>query len=245
MTDAPNVRRHVRWVPSFLGLLLLIGGVPPSLDDATRDAEVRCIRVLSKSECTIRLSWLLHSDEWTVPEGELQGASHQCGDTSCWGTLHFVGGDEDLGSIDLDTFEEFGDALASYLNDPTARELVVSLGPARMSLLMLALILIVSLVLMGSFESSRLVVDREEGTLWMKVRGLLHWADFSVPLADVAGVNVERLPASDDQAEPSAIVWVQRIDGSSVRVGQSGEASANALAAWLRDRTGRVGPARG
>ena len=231
----------------MVGLALLLVVVPTMLDDATRDTNVQCVRALGKGECTIRLGWLLHSYEWTISAVELQGTSVQRGEASYfhsgyYGTLDLVTGAEELGQIDEDTFREFSDAIDGFINEPAYGDLDVSLGPPRSALVALALALLVGLVLVGSFEFSELDVDLEARVLRLRTRGLLQWADQEVPLEDIARVTVERLPVNRDRDEPNAIVWVQRQGGEALRVGRSGEASAEALAGWIRDRIGRRSP---
>jgi hypothetical protein len=234
--DDPDRHVHVRWLLAAFGLISLIILGPMGLDDATRDVNVRCVRVLGHGECTISMGWLLHSSEWDVNSIELLGGDMRCGDNGCSGTLELVGGDEELGLVDQDTFRDFINEIEYFASDPGASSLDVSLGPARSALMMLAVWLAVSLALMATFEYSLLHVDREHGVLYMKIRGLLHWADVEIPLGQITQVSVERLPVNRDNQEPQSIVWLQQTEGPPLRIGKSGESGAEALAGWLRER---------
>lgn len=244
MHDEPDTRRHARWIPALGGLLFLIVLVPSSLDDATRDTNVQCVSALGKGECTVRLGWLLHSYEWTISAAELQGTSFECSErrlfhSGCYGSLDLLTGSEDLGQIDRNTFAEFSDAVDAFANGGGSGDLDVSLGPPRAALVSLFGILVVGLGFLASFEYSELDVDEETRMLRLSTRGLLQWADQEIPLEDIARVTVEHLPVRRDRDEPNAIVWVQRHSGEALRVGRSGEASAEALAGWIRDRIAR------
>lgn len=244
ISDSADTYTHARWHIALIGMLGLLVLVPTTLDEATRDLNVQCVRALGKGECTIRLGWLLHSTERTISIGELQGASSSCGERKCVGVLELITGEEPIGRVDSDTFTVFADTVDGFLDDPTQSHLDVSLGPARMSWMLLAAYIIVGLGLTGTFEYSELRVDQGAQLLTLRSRGLLQWADLEYPLPSIAAVQVERLRVKNDREEPNAIVSLRLVDGTSVRVGRSGDASAEALAGWLRARLGGRGPDR-
>ncbi len=235
--DDPDRRGHSRWYFAALGFLLLLIATPSLLDDATRDVRVQCSRNAGHGTCTIHMGWLLHSYDWEVKSVELLGATKDCNDNGCWGTLDLVAGSEDLGSVDDDTFGEFKGEISDFIHDSMRSELDARLGPPRLALMMLAGAWLVCLGLIATYETTEIIIDRERRQVRLATRGLLNWADQDVPFAEIQRVTVQHMPTRMDRDhEPPALVWLERTGQQPLRVAKASVPAAEALAAWLRER---------
>jgi hypothetical protein len=243
MSDGPNERTHGRWLHGILGLVLLFGAGPIALNQTIRQLDLRCVRIGAEGECTLSLRRLPLPLERQFPPGDLIEVDWDCDDL-CWGSIELIDGRVSVGLVDLDSFRAFSQEVDAFAAG-RSQELDLRLGPHSLAWLLLLLTLGTGLATLAAFEYGSLEIDEEEGVLRMRTRSLLHWVEVELPLDSITGVGVEVEPTKTDRDVPTSTVRLRLREGPPVRVGRSGDGSADELAAWLRERLPGAGQQRG